>query len=430
MATMFYRKCFIFAVVKKFGIMIRLKRCIIFVMLLKVALNVDATEDVVKFESVLTSDAICLDTKDAVDKFKCLCTNDFWRYIGRRNPGKKEEQQRSSVSEDRVVPYEEYEKFNATRENQLFYAFVYPDSCTLSKLEGICLLAPWSDQGENTGLPLISLNCNIGFPVVRDALQTSEKRLLGEPYYIHRIMLEIANNESEYINHLSEEYGKSAILCVFKPGFAVVTGKGLWRDYISTPVGLYLVNTETGTVLQDFSNYIDTDIDKYKCVFQERLKNDVARTNSLRNLKECQASLGVLPITQYLFVEILSDDMGVGFRDNFPEVLSNIGFELEFFEIPKDVGEMNEYTILKATRKGKGGVTEVVLENGEDLLCTINFANKMELDTFVESMFLSNYIYDGRLFIHPKNNLGKTYVKVDGLMAQIICPFEMLPYDF
>ncbi len=142
---------------------------------------------------------------------------------------------------------------------------------------------------------------------------------------------------------------------------------------------------------------------------------------------------GVNPLTQYALVEVLDDGTGVRFRPNMDVLLKSIGFKVMYYRCPSDYDdEMVEYLSMRATRKGKGGLTVVELHDGQDLLCTIDFANKDEVDNFVKSMYLSGYRQNDGLFSHPANVAGgcAIYVRVTGNRVRLMLPFEMLPYDF
>ncbi|MCM1293113.1 MAG: hypothetical protein NC111_06685 [Bacteroides sp.] len=130
-------------------------------------------------------------------------------------------------------------------------------------------------------------------------------------------------------------------------------------------------------------------------------------------------------ITQYSLVD------GTSFRSNMGSVLRNLGFDV--VEDKKDYDDdMATYDIIRATRPGIGGTTTLHLTNGEDVVCTIDFANATERDIFVESMQKAGYTVDGSLYSHPRNNtaLPRLYVRVKGLRIKLITPFEMLPADF
>lgn len=142
---------------------------------------------------------------------------------------------------------------------------------------------------------------------------------------------------------------------------------------------------------------------------------------------------GVKPLTQYALVE-LSDDRryGVGFRGNMDDVLKTLGFKVVCYSPSDSEDEMTPFLSMRATRKGKGGLTVVEFYGGEDPLCVIDFANKEEVDNFVKSMYLSGYRLENGLFSHPANvaGAGTIYVRVTGKRVKLIYPFEMLPYSF
>lgn len=138
---------------------------------------------------------------------------------------------------------------------------------------------------------------------------------------------------------------------------------------------------------------------------------------------------GVKLLTQYPLVEIVS--YGVTFRHTLESQLKNLGFTVQSYSRPDYLDdEMDTYTVLTASRQGNSGVTTIKYEKGEDQLMTIDFANKAELKGFVESMTVSHYTQDGTLYSHPSNDMAKIYVRIDGLQAKIISPFEMLPTNF
>lgn len=146
-------------------------------------------------------------------------------------------------------------------------------------------------------------------------------------------------------------------------------------------------------------------------------------------------SLGVYaqqPLTQFYLVEVLDNGTGVSFRDNeeMARRLRQIGFKVSTYKRPSHSDEMATYIALKASRKAKNGTTYITVTRGEDVDCIIDFASKAEISKFVSSMRKSKYEQEGTLFSHPQNCLGKIYVRVSNLRVKIICPFEMIPYDF
>lgn len=141
---------------------------------------------------------------------------------------------------------------------------------------------------------------------------------------------------------------------------------------------------------------------------------------------------GVKPLTQYALVQVFDDGVGVGFRSNMGALLKSIGFKVMTYRRPSHLDEMDAALRLKATRRGSGGLTVVEYYDGEDRTCTIDFANKGEADNFVKSMQLSGYRLANGIYSHPSNDDGpaRIYVRVTGKKVKIMCPFEMLPYNF
>lgn len=166
--------------------------------------------------------------------------------------------------------------------------------------------------------------------------------------------------------------------------------------------------------------------------------NDVTASQKGVNAKQAASSDGedkpasVAPLTQYALIEVLDEDMGVGFRANAAEVLKTLGFTVKEFERPTDVDEMAPFVFMTAHRQEPSGSTNIVFKNGEDQLLAIDFASREDVDKFVESMQKSGYEYSDGMYIHPKNKMGmgQIYVKVRGLKVKIISPFEMLPSEW
>lgn len=154
----------------------------------------------------------------------------------------------------------------------------------------------------------------------------------------------------------------------------------------------------------------------------------VVVTDTVEVKKPEKSRLNVKPLTQYALVEV--GDYGVGFRknDKIASILKGIGFKAKSYNVVSE-GEYEELG-LEASRAGNNGTTTVRLTYSEDILCTIHFANQEEVDAFVDSMKKSKYSQEGTLFSHPQNNMGKIYVRVNGLNVKIISPFEMLPNNF
>ena len=146
-------------------------------------------------------------------------------------------------------------------------------------------------------------------------------------------------------------------------------------------------------------------------------------------------SLGVYaqqPLTQFLLVEVLDDDMGVSLRDeeDMARRLRRIGFKVSTYKRPSHSDVMDPYTSLKASRKAKDGTTYITVTREEDTYCIIDFASKAEVSNFVNSMRKAKYKQEGTLFAHPKNDFGEIYVRVSNRRVKIIYPFEMLPSEF
>lgn len=145
-----------------------------------------------------------------------------------------------------------------------------------------------------------------------------------------------------------------------------------------------------------------------------------------------QKSEDLRPVTQYSIVE--TSDYGASLRDrsSISRILTNMGFNVRTFDRPQSMDDMDDFTELVATRRGDGGSTRIHYSTGEDNLCTIIFANRSELNEFVASMEKSGYSKDGTLYSHPANvpGMGMVYVRIKGLTAKIISPFEMLGTNF
>lgn len=136
------------------------------------------------------------------------------------------------------------------------------------------------------------------------------------------------------------------------------------------------------------------------------------------------------PLTQYALVEVLDGNLGVGFRSKADVILEKLGFTVKKRDRPADADEMEPYISMTAHRQEKDGSTNVVMQNGEDQQITIDFASSKALEAFVESMRKSGYEYEGGIYSHPKNALGKIYAKVEGSKVKLISPFEMLPNNW
>lgn len=140
------------------------------------------------------------------------------------------------------------------------------------------------------------------------------------------------------------------------------------------------------------------------------------------------------PVTQYSLVTHNRD--GAAFREgkNMASILRNLGFTVKTYKSSDSDDDMSAYTILTASRKGVGGQnTTITFENnGEDNICTIDFADEAERDAFVESMVKAGYKKDGHIYANPRNMAGMNmiYAKVNGRRITMIHPWEMLPSTF
>lgn len=164
---------------------------------------------------------------------------------------------------------------------------------------------------------------------------------------------------------------------------------------------------------------------------KEKIKQQLL--DSIQNAQEAQkeAELKALkPVTQYCIVT--PTDFGANIRDSkqLKSLLKGLGFEVKTFNRPESMDEMDDFTELKASRKGVDGTTTISYITGEDRVVYIDFANGHELNQFVESMVVSNYSKSGNKYLNPHNNVSKVGVRVSGNKVKVIDPFEMLPPDF
>ena len=137
--------------------------------------------------------------------------------------------------------------------------------------------------------------------------------------------------------------------------------------------------------------------------------------------KPSDFSTNTNPLTQYFIVEVVN--YGVHFRNttDLTRMLKSLGFRTQ-----TNFGRnSNEWF-----RASRNGTTVQFKYNGEESYCIIKFRNQQELDEFIDSMFRSHWVFDGRIYSHPDNDSGKVYAKVNGLTVTLIEPFEMLPYNF
>ena len=107
-------------------------------------------------------------------------------------------------------------------------------------------------------------------------------------------------------------------------------------------------------------------------------------------------SLGVYaqqPLTQFLLVEVLDDDMGVSLRDeeDMARRLRRIGFKVSTYKCPSHIEPWEPHISLKASRKTKDGTTYITVTSGDDRYCIIDFASKAEVSNFVNSMRKAKY---------------------------------------
>ena len=107
-------------------------------------------------------------------------------------------------------------------------------------------------------------------------------------------------------------------------------------------------------------------------------------------------SLGVYaqqPLTQFLLVEVLDNNMGASLRGNedMARRLRRIGFKVSTYKCPSHIEPWEPHTSLKASRKTKDGTTHITIISGEDAYCIIDFASKAEVSNFVNSMRKAKY---------------------------------------
>lgn len=137
------------------------------------------------------------------------------------------------------------------------------------------------------------------------------------------------------------------------------------------------------------------------------------------------------PLTQYL---IISNSSGLRTHNEIAKILKGIGFKTSLKKRPSSMDEMEQFTVLTATRESKSGTTKLTYATGEDTMVTIRFASMDEADAFVESMRKSGYTQSGEYF-NPKNGLAnggdnKLRIHVTGKTVKLCDPFEMPPIDF
>lgn len=146
-------------------------------------------------------------------------------------------------------------------------------------------------------------------------------------------------------------------------------------------------------------------------------------------------SLGVYaqqPLTQFLLVEVLDNNMGASLRGNedMARRLRRIGFKVSTYKCPSHIEPWEPHISLKASRKTKDGTTYITVTSGDDQYCIIDFASKAEVSNFVNSMRKAKYKQEGTMFSHPQNDWGKICVRVSNRRVKIVCPSHTVPDDF
>lgn len=146
-------------------------------------------------------------------------------------------------------------------------------------------------------------------------------------------------------------------------------------------------------------------------------------------------SLGVYaqqPLTQFLLVEVLDNNMGASLRGNedMARRLRRIGFKVSTYKCPSHIEPWEPHISLKASRKTKDGTTYITVTSGDDQYCIIDFASKAEVSNFVNSMRKAKYKQEDTMFSHPKNDWGKICVRVSNRRVKISCPSHTVPDDF
>lgn len=214
----------------------------------------------------LTITAIPLSANNEL--YVSLCQQDFWKYIGK-----------DGISELDKAIYKktpEYtERYKAFQEdlNGLFYE-VIPCKAYDFTASGATIYQRNQDvilgtspllhipQDQVSGLDVGRRDCAV--PLINSCLVKYQ--------YNCGVNLPIKSTDIGYLSYLQEsnESDNLGLLCIIKPGIQVNDDFGTY-NYITAPIGLYLINKTTNSILEDFSQYIDTaNPSKYKKIFSQR----------------------------------------------------------------------------------------------------------------------------------------------------------------
>ena len=220
------------------------------------------------------------------DDYINLCKRDFWNYIGKGNMSELDKAIYKKTPEY-SAKYQEY----TTALNGLFYE---EESCYASDFttNGVSIYKNINlGNSAAKSLPLLPINRDNIFGESALPLKSS---CLSIGSYSNRIRLMLNSTDIDFLKYLQDanDAEELSLVCLVKPGAAL---EYTHYDAIFAAVGLYLINKSTGTVLADFSKYLDTtDPNKYKAIFKQIEAKDKAasKRRSEEAMREYQRIYG------------------------------------------------------------------------------------------------------------------------------------------
>lgn len=188
------------------------------------------------------------------DKFIALCKKDFWAFIGRPDISELDKEVYKKSAEYPTA----YKNYQSSLDS-LYYEIIDYGDATFSASKAVFNIEPsFSFSTRNVGsfgyqgassLPLIP--CNAGSFAVNPTLIKLLK--FNGNYKEDVIQLAVPSSDLNYLQALQSAHRNNELgfLLLMKPG-------AFYYDYyFPTPIGIYLINKDSKTILADLSHCVD-----------------------------------------------------------------------------------------------------------------------------------------------------------------------------
>lgn len=202
----------------------------------------------------IVGNAVDIRDKEQQERFEALCKRDFWAYIGKSRLSELDKE----IFKKNEEYAQSYEKYKEALNNGVFYTisgFHFSDYTPTGARYWKSRTWDNSNPFADPAFSIMQIRYNMGIPVTKTCQRSKDAKFSSDP----GILLTVPTKDLDFLKNLEtyEKSGEIGILAIFKPGVEIEYNEHGSKAYIVEPIGMYLINDKTNTILYDFTQYID-----------------------------------------------------------------------------------------------------------------------------------------------------------------------------